>query len=297
MGPAALRTAGLSGALRQLGHDVEDGGDLRIDVGPRGANALSGGERRDANWSELATWTSLLSTAVYDTLQADRVPIVLGGDHSLSLGSIDGVSRHCRAAGRPLFVLWLDAHADFNTPATSRSGNLHGMPLAALCGEPGLEAVLDPGAGPRLDPARVSMIGTRSIDEDELALVEARHIDVVDMRAIDEFGVVAPLRRFLQRVAAAHGFLHVSFDVDVLDPALAPGVGTAVPGGITYREAHLIMEVLHESGLVGSLDLVELNPFLDERGRSALVLVDMAASLFGRRVVAREPARASLAVP
>ena len=238
----------------------------------------------------------MLSAAVGRALQAGRIPVVLGGDHSLSLGSVDGAARFCRAAGRPLFVLWLDAHADFNTPETSRSGNLHGMPLAALCGEPGLEAVLDAAPGRRVDPAHVSMIGTRSLDEGERALLEARCIDVVDMRMIDEFGIVAPLRRILERVAAADGFLHVSFDVDFLDPALAPGVGTTVPGGATYREAHLVMEMLHDSGLVASLDVVELNPFLDDRGRSALVLVEMVASLFGRRIIGRVPPGTSLTV-
>lgn len=285
MGPAALRTAGLPGVLRDLGYPVEDRGDLAI-----GADTRAEPSRP----AELAAWTQVLSAAVFEALREGHVPVVLGGDHSLSLGSVDGASRHCRAAGRPLFVLWLDAHADFNTPGTSRSGNLHGMPLAALCGEPGLEGVLGRPTARRLDPAHVFLMGTRSVDEGERALLEARRIAVTDMRAIDEFGVVAPLRRILERVHAADGFLHVSFDVDFLDPALAPGVGTAVPGGATYREAHLIMEMLHDSGLVASLDVVELNPFLDERGRTALVLVDMVASLFGRRILGRAPPRATL---
>ncbi len=285
MGPASLRTAGLAHALEQLGHHVEDIGDLAIGLRPPGL-----GDRL----AELAAWTRVLGDAVHGALAAGRVPLVLGGDHSLSLGSVDGMARHCRAVGRPLFVLWLDAHADFNTPETSRSGNLHGMPLAALCGEPGLAAGLDWEDGRRVDPAHVSMIGTRSVDAGERALLEARRIEVVDMRLIDEFGVVAPLRRIIERVAAADGLLHVSFDIDFLDPALAPGVGTAVPGGATYREAHLVMEMLHDSGLVASLDLVELNPFLDERGRSALVLVDLVASLFGRRIIGRDPPQASL---
>ncbi len=288
MGPAALRTAGLRRALEQLGHGVEDRGDLAI--------APSAGERPQSDCADLAAWTRVLSAAVLERLRAGRIPVVLGGDHSLSLGSVDGAARFCRATGRALFVLWLDAHADFNTPETSRSGNLHGMPLAALCGEPGLEAVLDAAPGRRVDPARVSMIGTRSLDDGERALLEARRIDVVDMRTIDEFGIVAPLRRILERVAAADGFLHVSFDVDFLDPALAPGVGTAVQGGATYREAHLVMEMLHDSGLVASLDVVELNPFLDDRGRSALVLVEMVASLFGRRIIGRVPPGVGLIV-
>ena len=286
MGPAALRTAGLPQALEALGHRVEDAGDLRIErTGPARSDQPS------AKLADLAAWTRVLSDAVFATLRRGGMPVVLGGDHSLSLGSVDGVSRHCRAAGRSLFVLWLDAHADFHTPETSRSGNLHGMPLAALCGEPGLDAALGWTGGRRVDPARVAMMGTRSVDEGERASLQARRIHVVDMRAIDEFGVVAPLRRILERVAAVDGFLHVSLDVDFLDPAVAPGVGTTVPGGATYREAHLIMEVLHDSGLVGAVDVVELNPFLDDRGRSALVLAEMVASLFGRSIVEREPAR------
>ncbi|WP_246725613.1 arginase [Beijerinckia sp. L45] len=292
MGPAALRTAGLVRTLEQLGHSVEDQGDLSIAGIHRTVLPPSPGPR---NLAAITAWTAALSHAVHAILDAGSFPVVLGGDHSLSMGSIDGVSRHCAAQGRELFVLWLDAHADFNTPETSLSGNVHGMPLAALCGEPGLEAVLGGEPGRRVNPANVSLIGIRSLDDGERALLEARKIDVVDMRSIDEFGVVAPLRRILARVAAANGFLHVSLDVDFLDPTLAPGVGTTVPGGATFREAHLIMEMLHDSGLVASLDVVELNPFLDERGKSALVLVELVASLFGRRIIERPTQEASLA--
>ncbi|WP_375455328.1 arginase [uncultured Methylobacterium sp.] len=285
MGPAALRTAGLVRALRALGHAVADHGDLTPD-GPADAVGLPA----------VAAWTRALSRRVEAILAAGDLPLVVGGDHSLSLGTVEGAMRHCAAAGRPLFVLWLDAHADFNTLETSPSGNLHGMPLAALCGEPGLSSLFsDPGRAP-LDPTRVHLFGLRSIDAGERALVAARRVEVTDMRHIDEFGVVAPLRRSLERVAAAGGHLHVSFDIDVLDPGLAPAVGTTVPGGATFREAHLIMEMLHDSGLVGSLDVVELNPFLDERGRSARVLVELVASLFGRRILDR-PTPPVAAVP
>jgi arginase len=291
MGPAALRTAGLIRTLEQLGYRVEDRGDLSIAGSHPEACRPASGPR---NLAEIAAWTAALSHAVYAIITTGSVPVVLGGDHSLSMGSIDGVSRHCAAQGRELFVLWLDAHADFNTPETSVSGNIHGMPLAALCGEPGLEAVLGGDPRRRVNPANVSLLGIRSLDDGERTLLEARQIDVIDMRSIDEFGVVAPLRRILQRVAAANGFLHVSLDVDFLDPTLAPGVGSTVPGGATFREAHLIMEMLHDSGLVASLDVVELNPFLDERGKSALVLVELVASLFGRRITGRPTQGASL---
>jgi len=278
MGPAALRTAGLVRPLEQLGYVVRDQGDLAI---ARDAGTLPSKEPR--NLAEIAAWARVLSASVYGFLRDGAFPLVLGGDHSLSIGSIDGVARFCAETQRELFVLWLDAHADFNTLETSPSGNVHGMPLAALCGEPGFEALLGGGTR-RVDPAHVSLFGIRSLDVGERALLEARSIDVVDMRTIDEFGVVVPLRRILDRVAAAKGFLHVSLDVDFLDPAIAPGVGTPVPGGTTFREAHLIMEMLYDSGLAGSLDVVELNPFFDERGKSALVLSGLVASLFGRRI-------------
>ncbi|TXM83123.1 arginase, partial [Methylobacterium sp. WL116] len=242
-------------------------------------------------------WTRVLARQVEAALDAGDLPVVVGGDHSLSLGTVEGAMRHCARTGRPLFVLWLDAHADFNTPETSPSGNLHGMPLAALCGEPGLSDLFADPDRPALDPTRVHLFGLRSIDAGERALVAARNVEVTDMRHIDEFGVVAPLRRSLERVAEASGHLHVSFDIDFLDPGLAPAVGTTVPGGATFREAHLIMEMLHDSGLVGSLDVVELNPFLDERGRSARVLVELVASLFGRRILDRPTPIAAVPAP
>lgn len=205
----------------------------------------------------------------------------MGGDHSLSLGSIHGVARH---ATRPLFVLWLDAHPDFHTPDTTTSGNLHGTPLAYLTGQKGFAAF---PPSPLLDPAHICIIGARSIDPAEQAALQAARVNVVDMRAIDEHGIAAPLRAFLALVQAAGGQLHVSLDVDFLDPAIAPAVGTTVPGGATFREAHLMMEILHDSGLVASLDLVELNPFLDHKGQTARLMVDLTASLMGRRIFDR----------
>ena len=285
MGPAALRTAGLAAQLEDLGRAVVDHGDIT----PGTAPALQPVPTL-RNIADVAAWTRAISDRVFDAMAAGQVPVVLGGDHSLSIGSVDGVARHCRRAGRELFVLWLDAHADFNTPETTPSGNLHGMPLAALCGEPGLGEVFAEVEPARLNPANVHLFGVRSVDRGERALLARRGVQVADMRLIDEFGVAVPLRRILEKVAARNGFLHVSLDVDFLDPSVAPGVGTTVPGGATYREAHLIMEMIHDSGLMGSLDVVELNPFLDERGRSAFVLVDLVASLFGRRVMDRETA-------
>ena len=283
MGPASLRTAGLAAELQRLGYVLEDQGDL---APPLVTAESDGADPRLRNMAEIAAWTRAVSERVSKLLSGGSTPVVLGGDHSLSMGSVDGVARHCRTIGRELFVLWLDAHADFNTPETSPSGNMHGMPLAALCGEPGLEGIFAEGRA-RLSPANLHLFGVRSVDRGERALLNARGVDVVDMRTIDETGVAVPLRRILDRVRARNGVLHVSLDVDFLDPSLAPGVGTTVPGGATYREAHLIMEMIHDSGLLGSLDVVELNPFLDERGKSALILVDFVASLFGRQVMDR----------
>ena len=289
MGPAALRTAEIAGALVELGYRVDDLGDVApLLDGLATANPPEGHAN---HLPEIARWSRALSERVRQTLARGSVPIILGGDHALSMGSVNGVASHCKSIGRELFVLWLDAHADFNTPATSPSGNVHGVPLAMLCREPGLDSVMGALERVSVEPRNVHLFGIRSVDRGERALLAARGIHVVDMRLIDEFGVVSLLKAILAEVGSRNGLLHVSLDVDFLDPSLAPGVGTAVPGGATYREAHLVMEMLHDSGLVASLDLVELNPFLDERGRSAKILVDLASSLFGRRIIDRPQAQ------
>lgn len=194
--------------------------------------------------------------------------------------------RAVRLKGRKQFVLWLDAHTDFHTLETTTSGNLHGTPVAYYTGQKGFEGYFPTLAAP-VDPKNVCMLGIRSVDPAEREAIKKTEVAVYDMRLIDEHGVAALLRRFLERVKAEDGLLHVSLDVDFLDPSIAPAVGTTVPGGATFREAHLIMEMLHDSGLVTSLDLVELNPFLDERGRTATVMVDLMASLLGRSVMDR----------
>jgi len=275
MGPAALRVAELGKRLGKLGYAVTDAGDLAV---PRNLAAAD----------EIEALSRLASEAGYAALGRGSVPIFLGGDHSVSMGSVAGVARHCRDAGKPLFVIWIDAHGDFNTPTTSETGNIHGMSLALLCGEP--EFKTEPSWYAPVDPAHVAIFGARSLDQSEREMIISRGVELVDMREIDERGVVAPLREFLELVAAEDGHLHVSFDVDVLDPSIAPGVGTVVPGGLTFREAHLIMEMLHDAQCVGSLDVVELNPFLDHAGKSAVLLVDLCASLFGNKIIARGPA-------
>ncbi|HLX99935.1 MAG TPA: arginase [Roseiarcus sp.] len=283
MGPAMLRTAGIAKALRDLGHDVEDRGDLGA---PHPLVHGVAPEGKAHRFAHVAAWARLLARETYEVVRSGRTPVVLGGDHSLAMGSVGGVARHAAEAGRELFVLWLDAHSDFNTPLTSPSGNMHGMSAAMLAREPGLEAVFGGEPHGFIDPVRLHLFGIRSIDLGERRLLQDRGVDVVDMRRLDEDGFAVSIRRIIDRVKARNGLLHVSLDVDFLDPTIAPGVGTAVPGGATDREAHLVMELLYESGLRPSLDLVELNPFLDDRGKSALLLVDLTASLFGRQVYA-----------
>jgi arginase len=284
MGPAALRTAGLLTLLDGLGFEVKDYGDLSIgDV----ADLVDAPPDNARHYREIQRWTRALSARAYELARSGTIPIFLGGDHSLSMGSVNGMARHWHEIGRELFVVWLDAHADYNTPATTLSGNMHGMSAAFLCGEPGLDGLL--GGEPRasINPDRLELFGVRSIDKLEKDLLRHRRISVADMRQIDEFGVGVLIRRVIDKVQARDGVLHVSFDVDFLDPGLAPGVGTTVPGGATYREAHLVMEILHDSGLVGSVDIVELNPFLDERGRTARTAVELIGSLFGQQITDR----------
>ncbi|MDQ0391978.1 arginase [Labrys monachus] len=281
MGPSAFRAAGLAGALEELGHAVTDQGNLV----PAAARALCHPNPVLKALPQIAAWTETLAEAAYRA-GAEGMPIVLGGDHSIAAGTLPGLSRRAAEAGRAFFVLWLDAHPDFHTLDTTQSGNLHGVPMAYATGRPGFEGVFPPLAAP-VDPRHVCMMGIRSVDPPERTALAAAGVTVHDMRAIDESGVAMLLGRFLRDVAAADGMLHVSFDVDFLDPDIAPGVGTTVPGGATFREAHLVMEMLHDSGLVTSLDLVELNPFMDDRGRTARLMVDLVASLMGRRVMDR----------
>ena len=288
MGPMALRTAGLGRVLADLGYQVSDRGtifeaeQLAVDVPPASA-------ARCRNLAEIAGWTRRLHDHAYGMATADAVPVFLGGDHSISMGTISGVARRCREHGRELVILWLDAHADFNTPETSPSGNMHGMALSFLVGDGSLAPMLASRPFHPVDPGNVHVFGARSIDPEEKKRLVAHGVDTVDMRQIDERGVSALLAERIEGWQRRGVHLHVSFDVDFLDPAVAPGSGTVVPGGATYREAHLVMEMLCDSGLVGSVDVVELNPFLDERGRTAVAATELVASLFGRTVLDRQP--------
>ena len=282
MGPDAYRIAGISRALTDLGHEVSDLGNLSPD-----SNDIP--ERKGlVNLSETIGWTTALMRTAQEAMH-QGLPIFLGGDHALSLGTVPGVAAHAAQEGRPQFVLWLDAHSDFNTLETTTSGNLHGTPLAYATGQSGFDGF--PALPAIVPPGQTCIIGLRSVDLPERALMEQTDVRGYDMRAIDESGVAALLMPFLEDVAKAGGALHVSLDVDFLDPTHAPAVGTTVPGGATVREAHLVMELLCDSGLMTSLDLVELNPMLDERGRTAHLMVDLAASALGRRIFDRPTPR------
>lgn len=281
MGPSALRTAGLVSTLKELGHEVEDLGTVQ----PQPAQAISHDNPALKALPEIVAWTAAIAETAY-TASAGAMPIFLGGDHAISAGTLSGVARRAAELQRPLFVLWLDAHPDFHTLDTTASGNLHGVPLAYASGQPGFSGYF-PELVAKVDPTRICTLGLRSVDPAEREALNAAGVTVHDMRTVDEHGIAPLTRAFLARVAAEQGMLHVSLDVDFLDPAIAPAVGTTVPGGATFREAHLVMEMLHDSGLVTSLDLVELNPFLDERGRTATLMVDLTASLMGRRIMDR----------
>ena len=282
MGPEALRVAGIEPALRRLGYPVADTGNLAGPANPH-AEPVAGYRHLD----ETASWCRAVRDAVRGAMERDHMPIVLGGDHSLSIGSVAGVAAHCARRQIPLSVLWLDAHADFNSPKTSPTGNIHGMPLAVLTGDgpPALTGVGD--TRPVLDAERIILLGVRSIDHNEKREVRRRGLEVYHMRRIDEDGMRKTMDDILQHCAGMGDHLHVSLDVDFLDPAIAPGVGTTVPGGPTYREAQLCMEMIHDSGLMGSLDIMELNPALDVRNMTGDLLVDLVESLFGEQILSR----------
>ena len=285
MGPEALRVAGLQAALEGRGLQVADRGNL---AGP--ANPWLPPVDGYSHLPQVVEWNRAVFDAVRDELRQGHLPVLLGGDHSLGLGSISAVARHCFDTGRKLCVLWLDAHADFNTSALTPSGNVHGMPVACLCGF-GPEALTHlagmPGGAPALRPQQIRQIGIRSVDAGEKRFVHEQGLEVFDMRFIDEVGMRQTMLQALSGLDD-NTHLHVSFDVDFLDPDIAPGVGTTVPGGPTYREAQLCMEMIADSGCLASLDIVELNPALDVRNKTALLAVDLVESLFGKSTLMRQ---------
>jgi len=282
MGPEALRVAGLREALLAHGVEVADRGNLAGPANPW-LPAVDGYRHLD----EVVAWNRAVHEAVHAELGLGRLPILLGGDHCLAMGSISAVARHCRAAGRKLRVLWLDAHADFNTCALTPSGNLHGMPVACLCGHGPRSLIEIGGQVPAIDPRWVRQIGIRSVDPGEKRFVHEVGLEVFDMRYIDEMGMRHTMELALATLDR-QTHLHVSFDVDFLDPEIAPGVGTTIPGGPTYREAQLCMEMIADTGALASLDVMELNPALDLRNKTAELAVDLIESLFGKSTLMRD---------
>ena len=281
MGPEALRVAGVAEAIAQFGRTVRDRGNVG---GP--ANPWQPPVDGFRHLPEVSAWNRAVHDAIHAELVAGCLPVLLGGDHSLAIGSISAVARYCRLQGKKLRVLWFDAHADFNTATLTPSGNVHGMPVACLCGHGPQQLIELSGPVPAINPRELRLIGIRSVDDGEKQRVHEVGIEVFDMRFIDEMGMRHAMELALALVGA-DTHLHVSLDVDFLDPDIAPGVGTAVRGGPTYREAQLCMEMIADSGRLSSLDVVELNPALDVRNQTALLAVDLIASLFGKSTLMR----------
>jgi arginase len=283
MGPSALRYAGLDTSLRDNGHVVHDSGNLTVPLPehePRDASDILPDGGRARHLHSIASVCRDVYTKALTSLERDETAIFLGGDHSISIGTVSAMDTY----GGDVGVIWVDAHGDFNTPHTTPSGNVHGMALAALLGNgpDELTGIGRPGA--KLKPSEIVLIGTRELDGEEKKALNASGALVITMREIDEYGMAAAARQALEYLGPLSK-IHISLDMDSLDPDEAPGVGTPVPGGLTYREAHLLMEILSDSGKVSSLDIVEVNPILDTRNRTAKLGVELTASLFGRRII------------
>ena len=275
MGPSAIRYAGLEERLQSLGFQVRDHGNVETAV-PE-ATALH--DERARFLPEIRTTCERIAAKIVEELRAGAIPLVLGGDHSVALGSLGGLASIHGPGG----VLWIDAHADINTPETSPSGNVHGMPLAAALGLAGPEFESDVWPLPAVDPRRVVLLGLRQADEGERGLLRQAGVRVFTMSEIDRIGVERAMREALDRVSGP-GFVHLSLDMDALDPEFAPGVGTPVRGGLTYREAHLALELVAESELAGSFEIVEVNPILDRENTTAITAVELVASALGKTI-------------
>jgi len=281
MGPSALRVAGAQPRLEALGYEVEDSGDLPVKI----QETQGAGDPRLKYLREILEVCGHLRDCVDETATAGAVPVVLGGDHSVAMGTIAGMSRHLRRKGHKLGLVWFDAHADSNTPETSPSGNIHGMPLAVALGYGEKSLVGLAGEAPMVEAARAALVGIRDVDPAERETVKASGIGAFTMRDIDERGMRTVMEEAIQRATTGTAGVHVSFDVDGLDPDLAPGVGTPSPGGISYREAHLAMEMLADTGKVVSAEIVEVNPILDERNGTAKLGVELLCSLLGKKIL------------
>lgn len=281
MGPEAMRVAGLPATLQRHGLDVLDAGNL---AGP--GNPWQPPVDGYRHLPEVVAWNRAVHDATLDSLNAHQLPILLGGDHCLAIGSISAVARHCRETGTPLRVLWLDAHADANTDRITPSGNIHGMPVACLCGRGPAQLTGLAGTVPALDASVIRQIGIRSVDTGEKHHLRELNLQVFDMRHIDENGMRQTMEQALAGIDD-RTHLHVSFDIDFLDPSIAPGVGTAVRGGPTYRETQLCMEMIADTGRLASLDVMELNPACDIHNETAELVVELIESLFGKSTLIR----------
>jgi arginase len=276
MGPSAIRYAGLEERLARLGFRVEDSGNVATAV----AEATALEDERARYLPQIRKTCELIAARVGEALQRDAVPLVLGGDHSVALGTLGGLAAARGMGG----VLWIDAHGDLNTPESSPTGNVHGMPLAAALGLAGDGFASDAWPIPAVDPSRVAILGARALDEAEKTYLRDSDVMVLTMTEIDRIGIERAVEHALARISGP-GFVHVSLDMDALDPVLAPGVGTPVRGGLTYREAHLALELVAEAGVAGSFEVVEVNPVLDHENQTASLAVELVASAFGARIL------------
>jgi arginase len=281
MGPSAIRIAGVEARLRELGHTVVDDGDIVI----KNMEELKVGNERARYLGEIARASGVIARKVERIIGLGHFPLVLGGDHSIAVGTVSGIAAFARREKRGVGMLWIDAHGDINTPETSPSGNIHGMPLAALLGYGASELTEIGGWAPKVDAANVALVGIRSLDSGEKKRLKETGVQVHTMSEIDRHGVHQVMKKAIARVTDGTDFVHVSFDLDAIDPAVAPGVGTPVKGGLDYREAHLIMEVIADSGIMTSMEIVEANPILDQHNASAEFAVELIQSAFGKKIL------------
>jgi arginase len=281
MGPSALRLAGLNERIASLGYEVQDLGNVQVDQ----AESLPAGPQRARYLPQISQTCHRLADMVYGALAEDKVPLVLGGDHSAAVGTISGISRHYREKGDSIGLVWIDAHADINTPDTSPSGNVHGMPVACIVGVGPLEMANIYGYMPKIQPRNVALVGLRDVDRTEAPQVAGTGVTAFTMRAIDERGLRAVIQDAVAIASSGTAGFHVSFDMDAVDPDEAPGVGTPVRGGLTYREAHLAMEIVSDTGRVLGMEIVEVNPVLDQANRTAVLGVELVLSAFGKRIL------------
>lgn len=281
MGPSAIRIAGISERLKELGNRIIDDGDLDI----RNMEELRVGDAKARYLKEITRASRLVAAKVEKVMGKGHFPLILGGDHSIAIGTISGIAAYCKRKRKKLGLLWIDAHGDINTPSTSPSGNVHGMPLAAVMGLGPRELASIAGPPRKLDPANVALVGIRSLDEGERKHLKQTGVHVFTMSDIDKQGIHRVMKKALARVTDGAEYVHVSLDLDAVDPTIAPGVGTPVKGGLDYREAHLIMEFLSDSRAMTSMEIVEVNPILDENNRSAEFAVELVQSAFGKRIL------------